>query len=68
MRKICLIIPLLLSAVPAAAQDGQDVSYSWLILVGLLVSIILLGLIVQLRKPGPRESREQVQEDTKEEL
>jgi hypothetical protein len=41
---------------PVSAQAGQQDEgiYSWVILVGLLVMLLLLGIIIQLRRTRPK--------------
>ena len=58
MRRLaCITLSMLLAALPVAAQEEQSgVTYSWMILMGLLVSIVLLGVILQLRKTKPKEN------------
>lgn len=66
-----VIVSFLALAVPVLAQaDQEDGGYfSWIILVGLLIMLILLGAVIQLRKTRPakkvkEEDLEKVEEET----
>ncbi len=62
--RLATALPLLLLVPTAAAQGAQDYTYSWLILAGLLTVLVLFGVILQLRKPRPKKTKEQTPETT----
>ena len=70
-RVLALLLVFSALIVPGATaqEEGGFEAYSWIILLGLLVVLLLLGLILQMRKTRPaakvkEEDLEEVEKDT----